>query len=259
MKVKYLLPAVIASLLVGCGTVSQVSKEGNTEQPVFPELNKLTMQDGTWPNVDNLRNVQDGATRDQLYDLLGRPHFKEGFGTREWDYLFHFSTPEGKKTCQFKVLFDNDKIARNFYWLPEDCIAPNEPAQPQPQPIAFSLDGDVTFGFDSAELTAYGRNEVSKIAQNLKQQDVLDKIVVAGHTDRLGSVAYNNDLSQRRAETVRQALIAEGIDRQVLQAVGHGKSMPVVECEGANRAELISCLAPNRRVEITAEGSTVSQ
>lgn len=259
MKVKYLLPAVIASLLVGCGTVSQVNKEGNTAQPVFPELSKLTFEDGTWPNPDNLQLVQDGATRDQLYNLLGRPHFKEGFGTKEWDYLFHFRTPEGKKTCQFKVLFDNDKIARNFYWLPEGCAESEEPVQPEPTTFSFALDGDVTFGFDSAELTAYGRNEVSKIAQNLKQQGVLKEVVVAGHTDRLGSVAYNNDLSQRRAETVRQALISEGVDRQALYAVGHGKNMPVVQCDNMNRGELIGCLAPNRRVEITAKGSTASE
>ena len=257
MKIKYLLPAVFASLLVGCGTVSQVSKEGSTEQPVFPELKKLTMQDGTWPNLDNLRNVQEGATRDQLYDLLGHPHFKEGLGTKEWDYLFNFRTAEGKRTCQFKVLFDKDKIARNFYWLPESCA--DVLGTEKPEPVAFSLDGDVTFGFDRAELTANGRNEVSKIAQNLKQQDMLDKVVVAGHTDRLGSVAYNNDLSQRRAETVRQALVSEGIDSQVIEAVGHGESMPLVQCEDTNRAELISCLAPNRRVEITAQGSTVNE
>ncbi|MDY0134391.1 MAG: OmpA family protein [Atribacterota bacterium] len=258
MKAKYLLPAVFASLLVGCGTVSQVNKEGNTADPVFPELKKLTMPDGTWPNVDNLRHVQDGVNRDQLYDLLGRPHFKEGLGTREWDYLFHFDTPEGKKICQFKVLFDTDKIARNFYWLPEDCMeAPKELVEfVKPEPIAFSLNGDVAFGFDSAELTAYGRNEVSKIAKNIKQQGVLEAVVVAGHTDRIGSDAYNNYLSQRRADAVRQILISEGIDHQVLQAVGYGKSEPIVQCENASRADLISCLAPNRRVEITTQGST---
>ena len=258
MKVKYLLPAVLASLLVGCGTVSQVNKEGDTAEAVFPELKKLTLKDGTWPNIDNLALAQqDGVTRDQLYNLLGRPHFKEGFDTREWDYLFHFKTPQGKKTCQFKVLFDTDKIARNFYWAPENCM--DAPAPVKPELVAFSLDGDVTFGFDSAELTAYGRNELSKIAQNLKQQGVLESVVVAGHTDRIGSEAYNNDLSQRRAETVRQALIMEGIDRQVLRAVGYGKSEPVVQCDNARRADLISCLAPNRRVEITAQGSTVNQ
>lgn len=224
---------------------------------MFPELKKLTMDDGTWPNVENLVLAeQNGVTRDQLYNLLGRPHFKEGFGTREWDYLFHFRTPEGKKTCQFKVLFDKNKIARSFHWAPEGCM---DAAEPKPEPVAFSLDGDVTFGFDSDQLTAYGRNEVSKIAQNLNQQGVLEEVIVGGHTDRLGSVAYNNDLSQRRAETVRQALIAEGIERNVLRAVGYGKSEPVVQCENATRADLIACLAPNRRVEIIAQGSTVNQ
>lgn len=257
MKIKYLLPAVIASLLVGCGTVSQVSKEGTTAEPVFPELTKLTFQEGSWPNLDNLRNVQDGVTRDQLYDLLGRPHFGEGFDTKEWDYLLNFRTDEGNKACQFKVLFDQDKIARNIYWSPESCA--DVLGTEQKKPVAFSLDGDVSFGFDSAKLTANGRNEVSKIAQSLKQSGVLEEVVIAGHTDRLGSDAYNNNLSQQRANTVRQALVSEGIDNRVMQAVGYGKSMPLVECEGTNRAELISCLAPNRRVEITAQGSTRKQ
>lgn len=252
MHAKYLLPALLASVLVGCGTVSQVDKAGYTEEPVFPELKKITMDDGTWPYVDSLALAeQEGVTRDQLYNLLGRPHFKEGFGTREWDYLFHFQTPEGKKTCQFKVLFDKDKIARDFYWAPEDCMTAKKP-----EPVAFSLDGDVTFAFDSAELTAYGRSEVSKIAQNIKQQSELEEVIVAGHTDRIGSAEYNNDLSQRRADTVRQALVMEGIDRQVISAVGHGKSEPVVQCDNVRSADLIACLAPNRRVEITAQGTT---
>ena len=257
MKFKYLLPVVITTLLVGCGTVSQVSKEGSTAEPVFPELKKLTLHEGTWPNLDNLRNVQEGATRDQLYDLLGLPHFREGLGTQEWDYLFHFRTGEGKRTCQFKVLFDQDKIARNFYWSPASCA--DVLGTEKKEPVAFTLDGDVVFAFDSAELSADGHNQIGKIAEDIQQQDVLDKVVIAGHTDRLGSVAYNNDLSQRRAQTVRQALISEGLDSQVLEALGHGKSTPLVQCEDSNRAELIKCLAPNRRVEITAKGSSVNQ
>lgn len=256
MKAKYLLPAVLVSVLVGCGTVSKVDKEGYTAEPVFPELKKLTMKDGTWPNVDSLALAeQNGVTRDQLYNLLGRPHFKEGFGTREWNYLFHFNTEQGKKTCQFKVLFDKDKIARNFHWLPEGCMAKQEPAQPEPAvvPVAFALSGDVVFGFDSSELTAHGLNEVRKIAQNLKQQSELSEVVITGHTDRLGSEAYNQTLSQRRAETVRQALASEGVDYRVLQAKGYGASEPVVQCDNASRANLIACLAPNRRVDITAQ------
>ena len=258
MKIKYLFPAVLASVLVGCGTVSQVNKEGYTDTPVFPELKKLTMAEGTWPNVENLALAeQDGVTRDQLYHLLGRPHFKEGFGTREWDYLFHFNTPEGKKSCQFKVLFDKKKIARSFHWAPEGCLVQQEPMQPEP--LTFSLDGDVTFGFDSDELTTYGRDELSKIAVNLKQHGVLTEVVVTGHTDRIGSDAYNDALSQRRAETVRKGLIQEGIERNIIAAVGLGKREPTVQCGHADRADLIACLAPNRRVDIFAQGSAAVQ
>lgn len=248
MKVKYLLTVAMAGLLVGCSTVSQVSKQGTTDEPVFPELKKLTMKNGTWPNLENLRNVQSGATRDQLYDLIGHPHFAEGFGTKEWDYLFHFNTKESTQSCQFKVLFDKDKIARSFYWAPESCANIINP------PVAFLLDADVTFAFDSAELTAQGYNAVSNIAQDLQQQVLLESVVVAGHTDRLGSATYNENLSMARAETVRQALVNEGVNEQVIEVVGHGESQPLVQCEYGNKAELISCLAPNRRVEIIAEG-----
>lgn len=253
MKAKNLLPFILVGLLMGCSTVSKVSKDGYTEEPVFPELEKLTLQEGTWPNVENLKKAeQPGVTRDQLYDLLGRPHFKEGLRTREWDYLFHFSTPDGRVTCQFKVLFDTDKIAQSFHWAPEGCF----PEETEVTETKFTLDGDVTFEFDSDKLTARGQEEVKKIAANLSEQDVLEEVVVEGYTDRLGGEAYNYNLSQRRAETVRRALIAEGIDREVLRAVGYGKERPVVHCDATQRNALISCLAPNRRVEITAYGSS---
>lgn len=254
MKAKYILVAAFTSLLVGCGSVSQVSKEGDTVEPVFPELTKLTMKNGSWPNPDSLGLLQKGMTRDQVYSLIGRPHFKEGVATQEWDYLLNLRTAAGDKTCQLKVIFDMEKIVQNIYWLPGDCMDPQEP-----EPVSFTLDGDVSFAFDSAQLTEHGRNEVSKLAQKLKQQGVLEEVIVAGHTDRIGSDAYNNDLSQRRANTVRQALAVEGIDNAVIQAVGYGKSQPIVECEDTNKAELISCLAPNRRVEITAQGTVTNE
>lgn len=257
MNVKYLLPTVLVSLLVGCGTMSHVEKDGSTAEPVFPDLKKLTTTDGTWPNIENLRNIQAGATRDQIYDLIGHPHFKEGLGTREWDYLFQLRSDQGQQACQYKVLFDTDKRAQNFYWLPESCA---DLVNPKPVEVTtFSLDGDVTFGFDSAALTSNGKSEINKIAEQLRQQDTLETITVAGHTDRLGSVAYNNDLSQRRAETVREALISNGIDAQLINAVGYGESMPLVQCDNKGRTALISCLAPNRRVEITADGSSASK
>lgn len=239
--------------LAGCGTLSHVDRDGQTDKPVFPEVDDVNFNTGSYPNIDNLRQVREGATRDQLYDLLGRPHFAEGFKVREWDYLFHFNTAEGLRTCQFKVLFDKDKIARSFHWAPEACAAilGDEPVKPAVTP--FSLSGDVGFAFGSAALTAAGLNEVSNIASQLKQLEQIQHIRVAGHTDRIGNVTSNQQLSQQRAESVRRALAAEGIPVATIQAQGFGMERPVVQCEQQNRNELIACLAPNRRVDIEVQ------
>ena len=66
---------------------------------------------------------------------------------------------------------------------------------------------------------------------------------------------YNQGLSQRRAETVRNYLVQSGVPANLVTSQGMGETQPVVQCDNANRAELIRCLAPNRRVEVTVDGS----
>lgn len=255
MKKKWLVTALLSSLaLVGCGTLSQVDSHGQTDNPVFPEVDNVTFQTGSYPNVQNLRQVQDGVTRDQLYELLGRPHFSEGFKVREWDYLFHFNTPQGLKTCQFKVLFDEDKLGRSFYWKPSDCASLLHPVEEKTAIEPFSLSGDVAFSFGSSALTTAGQNTIRDIAKSLKQMSAIQKITVSGHTDRIGNTSANQRLSQQRAETVQRALAAEGIPSAVIQSQGFGSQLPIVQCDQQLRNDLIACLAPNRRVDIDVQG-----
>ena len=77
---------------------------------------------------------------------------------------------------------------------------------------------------------------------------------IVGHTDRLGSNAYNQRLSQLRANTVREYLVSQGLPAGNMRAVGMGESQPVVQCSQRNRPELIACLAPNRRVDVEVSG-----
>jgi len=237
-------------LLAGCGTLSSVSSDGKTDNPVFPKPDDVSLKTGTFPNVDSLAQVQEGVTRDQIYELIGRPHFSEGFQVREWDYLFHFRTPQGVRTCQFKIVFDKDKVARSFYWSPEDCRS-TEPHAPQ----QFTLNSDVSFGFGAATLTAAGQARIAEIATKLRSTQAIEQIEVVGHTDRIGSETSNNVLSQHRAEAVRQALIDNGIPSNSIRAAGYGERDPKVQCAQQNRSELIGCLAPNRRVEIYVRGT----
>jgi len=87
-----------------------------------------------------------------------------------------------------------------------------------------------------------------------------DAITVEGHTDRLGSQAYNQKLSMRRAEAVKSYLVsAGGVDAGRVSAVGKGESQPVTkaeDCRGAKpNPKLIACLQPDRRVDVEVSGT----
>lgn len=123
---KFAVLAASAAVLAGCAATTFVKPDGTTDEPVWPQWNKVTFDNGrgTFPNPESLRQVKAGMTKDQLYYLLGRPHYGEAWRPVEWNYLFYFHTPgqgtDNVTTCQYKVLFDKDMIARNFYWNPID-------------------------------------------------------------------------------------------------------------------------------------------
>lgn len=248
----FLLSAVAATTLVACGNLSKVSKEGapvDGSELVWPNLEKSKFnhdgsQFGSWPNWDNVRMIEKGMNKDQLYNLIGRPHFGEGlFGVREWDYVFNYRENGEHKVCQYKILFDSDMNAQNFYWYPNGCNGNS----------SYSLTADFLFDFDKDTLTAKGKEVVDKVAAQLKESKATE-VNVAGYTDRLGSEAYNMDLSQRRADRVKARLAEKGVDAQI-SAVGYGEAHQVKACSNEKGNQLISCLRPNRRVEISSSSS----
>lgn len=252
-----LAAAGAAALLAGCGTTTVsrgVNEQGVATELVFPKIqDHATLPEGTFPNLANLRAVGPGLSKDQLYDLLGRPHFREGlWGVREWDYVFQFRNAGGVTTCQYKVLFDKDHLARGFHWLPESCAAQVAGAAPVAAVRNFRLTADALFAFDRAapaDLKPEGRAEIQRLAAQLKQAQY-ERVEVVGHTDRLGAPEYNQRLSEQRAQTVRTVLIEEGVPATRIEASGRGALEPVVQCEQGDRAALIECLAPNRRVDV---------
>jgi OOP family OmpA-OmpF porin len=87
-----------------------------------------------------------------------------------------------------------------------------------------------------------------------------DNITVEGHTDRLGSPEFNQNLSLQRAEAVKEYLVqTRGLSSSKISAVGKGEETPVTkagDCKGtAQTAKLIACLQPDRRVEIEVSGT----
>lgn len=100
----------------------------------------------------------------------------------------------------------------------------------------------VTFELDSSELTAEGRETLDGVASSMNNQPSV-RMEVAGHTDDIGSPAYNLVLSQQRAETVRSYLMEKGVGESRMTAVGYGQNQPVA----ANDTD--ESRAQNRRVE----------
>lgn len=100
----------------------------------------------------------------------------------------------------------------------------------------------VTFDPNSAHLTAEGRAVLDSVTSTLKGQEAL-KVEIAGHTDSIGSEAYNMLLSQQRAEAVRAYLVEKGVADERMSAVGYGELEPV-ETNESDEGRMA-----NRRVE----------
>jgi len=111
------------------------------------------------------------------------------------------------------------------------------------------LDSDVLFAFGSAELKPEGQRQIEQYVPLIKARGQT-WVEVVGHTDRIGDRRLNDRLSLERAESVRQLLIANGLNPDRVRARGLGSRNPVVECPDQARQALIDCLAPNRRVVI---------
>ncbi len=129
---------------------------------------------------------------------------------------------------------------------------PEPPAPPPPPPPRFekvTLSATELFGFDSATLTM-PQPKLDDIAAALQADPTITDVDVVGYADRLGAKKYNQRLSERRANAVRDYLVSKGVDGKRLKAYGKGSANPVVECHQKKRAELIKCLEPNRRVEV---------
>jgi OmpA-OmpF porin, OOP family len=169
------------------------------------------------------------------------------FGTRKAAYISRPTAPE-------PVVIAPRAVA------PEPIAAapvPSPAALALPMKVTFSA--DALFDFDRATIRPGGKQSLDKFATDLRGTK-FDLITVTGHTDRIGSRAYNAVLSTRRAEAVKTYLVEPaGIAATKIVATGVDESQPVTkpgECKGTSATKaLIACLQPDRRVEVVVSGT----
>ena len=158
---------------------------------------------------------------------------------------------------------------RTGYWTPAQAIAecdpdlvkvaqavvppaPPAPVPPPPPPtpvnqkITFSA--DTFFDFDKSVLKPEAKTTLDDLVNKLRPIN-LEVIIAVGHTDGIGSNAYNDKLSVRRAEAVKAYLVSKGIEPNRVYTEGKGKKQPIADNKSAEGR------AKNRRVEVEVVGT----
>lgn len=129
-----------------------------------------------------------------------------------------------------------------------------------PEKAAFApitLQAETLFDFDKSVIRADGKKKLDdELVGKMKEYPQVEVVLVTGHADRIGTDAYNQKLSQRRADALKAYLVDQGVEANRIETAAKGESEPVVSCDnvkgkvsGKNK-KLVECLQPNRRVVV---------
>lgn len=140
---------------------------------------------------------------------------------------------------------------------PAPAPALAQPAGPQRHELVLLADSTFAFGrADEASLTPLGRQQLIHLAQRLQRQFAkVEKIVITGHADPIGSAVANEQLALSRAHTVQRMLASQLNSKTAIEVRGAGSREPLVTgCPPHSSPEAVRCHSPNRRVNIEATG-----
>lgn len=242
--------SLVGMLVSGVGLVE--AQEFTDVNADFTELGEGFIRDGAFIPVSDIRRFeqeQSSLNKGGVAALLGSPNDAAStYQDNNWLYNINLSlSDKDYLVCQYRVSFNGD-IAVGSEWRRPLC---ERRYMELSEPQEYTLSADLLFAFDSASISSEGVQAIRQIASEIGQYFESPSITILGYTDRIGSANYNMQLSERRAEAVATALINSGVDPRWIVYEGRGSSEPITSCEGITGQELLTCLAPNRRVYIS--------
>jgi OOP family OmpA-OmpF porin len=127
--------------------------------------------------------------------------------------------------------------------------APAEPSKPAPSSVRQSIviQADALFDFDKSVVRPDGKKAIDEALAKLGGID-LEMVIATGHTDSVGTDAYNQKLSERRAAAVKAYLVSKGIPSSKVTTIGKGETQPVATNKTKEGRQ------KNRRVDIEFKG-----
>lgn len=129
MITRYMLAA--SAMLCLSGAVAAASeglpsyRPGVSDAMTFPDVERATRKEGVFVSAHNIGMVTPGMTKEQVYALIGVPHFHEGlFGVRRWNYILNLYTGEGDKyvACQYQIRFDRKARVERTWFRESTCV-----------------------------------------------------------------------------------------------------------------------------------------
>ncbi len=241
-------------------------------QAALTESEKLIvdMENGVSPLPTDTALVNDAKyLRDDLWQRLKAIHGTPGFSCAQQAVacgeveLVHagneFNQQQWRHSKPYIQIAED--LVNDAEALARQCgAAPVGPGPVVPAAPAGPLIANVLFEFDRdqyRDIRTYSLESVDRALATIKAENLtLAGVALVGHADRMQGRGYdyNQGLSQRRAQTVRELLAGRGIDPNTIRYEYRGDSQQVQQCDGVKpRAALLECLLPNRRVEVRFE------